>query len=181
MRNLDQRLSNGCRTSTRPWRELREQGFGGQVNVVRYWLRQRRKYRTRAALPPQRPTLRASPRQSSGSSLRQRPLRRTCWNRCIEPDPRLATRSLLKASSACSRNEILRQFRRGLKSRVGPCWPGSPQVSNEISAMCAKLSDFRGTKAMSKGRPIGSSSSSARCLVELASTSCACVRGGQSP
>ena len=59
---LDQRLSDGCRSSTRLWRELREQGFRGQVNAVRYWL-QRRNYRTRAALPPQRPTLRASPRQ----------------------------------------------------------------------------------------------------------------------
>ena len=60
---LDQRLKEGCRSSTRLWRELRERGFCGQVNSVRYWLRQRRSYRTRAASPPQRPALRASPRQ----------------------------------------------------------------------------------------------------------------------
>nr|WP_089409093.1 ISL3 family transposase [Granulicella rosea] len=60
---LDQRLSEGCRSSMTLWRELRERGFRGQVNGVRYWLRQRRSYRTRAASPPQRPALRASPRQ----------------------------------------------------------------------------------------------------------------------
>lgn len=60
---LDQRLKEGCRSSTRLWRELRMQGFRGQVNSVRYWLRQRRSYRTRAGRPPERPALRASPRQ----------------------------------------------------------------------------------------------------------------------
>ena len=39
---LDGRLRDGCRSSTRLWRELRKQGFSGQVNSVRYWLRQRR-------------------------------------------------------------------------------------------------------------------------------------------
>jgi transposase len=62
-RYLDQRLSEGCRSSTRLWRELQTLGFRGQVNSVRYWLRQRRSYRTGAASPPQRPALRASPRQ----------------------------------------------------------------------------------------------------------------------
>ncbi len=60
---LDRRLKEGCRSSTRLWLELREQGFYGQVSSVRYWLRQRRNYRTRAANPPQRPALRVSPRQ----------------------------------------------------------------------------------------------------------------------
>ncbi len=60
---LDRRLREGCRSSTRLWRELQELGFRGQVNSVRYWLRQRCSYRSRAASPPQRPALRASPRQ----------------------------------------------------------------------------------------------------------------------
>lgn len=60
---LDRRLREGCRSSTRLWHELQKLGFRGQVNSVRYWLRQRRSYRTRAANPPQRPALRASPRQ----------------------------------------------------------------------------------------------------------------------
>ena len=60
---LDRRLKEGCRSSTRLWHELREQGFQGQRNSVRYWLQQRRSYRTRAGRPPERPALRASPRQ----------------------------------------------------------------------------------------------------------------------
>ena len=60
---LDQRLKEGCRSSTKLWRELQKLGFSGQGNSVRYWLRQRRSYRARAASPPQRPALRASPRQ----------------------------------------------------------------------------------------------------------------------
>ena len=60
---LDQRFNDGRRSSTRLWRELREQGFLGQVNAVRYWLRQRSSYRTRAANLPPRPPLRASPQQ----------------------------------------------------------------------------------------------------------------------
>ena len=35
----DQRLAEGCRSPTRLWRELRRQGFCGQVNSVRYWRR----------------------------------------------------------------------------------------------------------------------------------------------
>ena len=43
------------------------------MNAVRYWLRQRRNCRTRAALPPQRPTLRASPRQIVWFILKEAP------------------------------------------------------------------------------------------------------------
>ena len=61
---LDQRLHDGCRSSTRLWRELRKQGFSGQVNSVRYWLRQRRSCQPRGlGALLQRPPLRASPRQ----------------------------------------------------------------------------------------------------------------------
>ena len=62
-RYLDKRLKEGCRSSTRLWRELQKLGFEGQVNSVRYWLRQRRNSRTRAVSPAQRPALCASPRQ----------------------------------------------------------------------------------------------------------------------
>jgi transposase len=61
---LDQRLNEGCRSYTRLWRELRKLGFSGQVNSVRYWLRQRRSCQPRApGTPLRRPALRASPRQ----------------------------------------------------------------------------------------------------------------------
>ena len=35
VRYLDQRLREGCRSSTRLWRELQKLGFSGQVNTVR--------------------------------------------------------------------------------------------------------------------------------------------------
>ncbi len=60
---LDQRMREGCCSSTTLWRELQKLGFLGQVSSVRYWLRQRRSYRIRAGQSPQRPVLRASPRQ----------------------------------------------------------------------------------------------------------------------
>ena len=61
---LDQRLREGCRSSTRLWRELRKKGFVGQVNSVRYWLRQRRSCQPRAVgAPSPQPPMRASPRQ----------------------------------------------------------------------------------------------------------------------
>ncbi len=98
---LDQRLKEGCGSSTRLWRELREQGFQGQVNSVRYRLRQRRNYRTRAASPPERSALRASPRQSCGSSARPRHPQKACWKRCTGSHPRSAgSASLTQASSA---------------------------------------------------------------------------------
>lgn len=60
---LDQRLCDGCTSYTRLWRELRDQGFSGQVNSVRYWLQRRRSSQTRGpATQAQRPPLRASPR-----------------------------------------------------------------------------------------------------------------------
>ena len=61
-------------------------GFRGQANtVVRYWLRQRRSYRTRAASPPRRPALRASPRQVVWLILKATPLREgPARKRCIE-------------------------------------------------------------------------------------------------
>ena len=61
---LDQRLAEGCLSSTRLWRELRSRGFSGQVNSVRYWLRQRRSCQPRGpGVLPRRPVMRVSPRQ----------------------------------------------------------------------------------------------------------------------
>ncbi len=71
---LDQRLADGCRSSTRLWRELREQGFSGQVNSVRYWLRQRRSCQPRTSgTLERRPALRISPRQVVWFMLKETP------------------------------------------------------------------------------------------------------------
>ena len=95
---LDQRLSDGCRSSTRLWRELREQGFRGQVNAVRYWLRQRRNYRTRAALPSQRPTLRASPRQIVWFILKEAPSAKDMLEQVYRTSPEVGTLAQLAQS-----------------------------------------------------------------------------------
>ena len=86
---LDRRLSEGCRSSTRLWRELCEQGFRGQVNAVRYWLRQRRNYRSRAAGPPQRPALRASPRQVVWLILKAVPSAQTMLEEVYRTSPEI--------------------------------------------------------------------------------------------
>jgi transposase len=87
---LDQRLKEGCRSATRLWRELRERGFQGQVNGVRYWLRQRRNYRTRAASPPQRRALRASPRQVVWSLLKASPAANDMLEEVYQKSPEIA-------------------------------------------------------------------------------------------
>ena len=69
-RSLDQRLSEGCRSSTRLWRELQKLGFCGQVNSVRYWLRQRRSSRVLRSMIPWQDD-RATRPQHRGSRLVQ--------------------------------------------------------------------------------------------------------------
>jgi transposase len=111
---LDQRLSDGCRSSTRLWRELREHGFQGQVNAVRYWLRQRRNYRTRAALPPQRPTLRASPRQVVWFILKEAPSVRDMLEQVYRTSPEIARLAQLAQS-------FLRMFKERTPTAL-PAW-----------------------------------------------------------
>ena len=149
---LDQRLSDGCRSSTRLWRELREQGFRGQVNAVRYWLRQRRTYRTRAALPPQRPTLRASPRQVVWFILKEAPSARDMLEQVYRTSPELGRLAKLAQSFfRMFKDKAYRHFRRGLKPHVVPSWLASPQVSKATSKPYARRSGCRG--AGSRRRP----------------------------
>jgi transposase len=86
---LDQRLKEGCRSSTRLWHELRKLGFRGQVNSVRYWLQQRRSYRTRAANPPQRPALRTSPRQVVWLILKAAPSAKDMLEQVYQTSPEI--------------------------------------------------------------------------------------------
>jgi transposase len=67
---LDRRLLEGCRSPTRLRQELRDQGFPGKENIVRYWLLGRRGH-LHHATPPQRPALRASPRQTVWFMLKE--------------------------------------------------------------------------------------------------------------
>ncbi len=59
---LNHRVLEGCRNATRLWKELREQGFGGQQSIVRRWLRLRHGPRSQAVLrQPALPPARTSP------------------------------------------------------------------------------------------------------------------------
>ena len=100
---LDRRLREGCRSSTRLWRELRNQGFSGQVNSVRYWLRQRLASLGLPALTCHDRLFESRHGRSSGLCLSRHPRRRTCWNRYIGPRPTSRrSRTWPKTSSASS-------------------------------------------------------------------------------
>jgi len=88
---LDQRLRDGCCSSIKLWRELRKQGFRGQVNSVRYWLRQRRscQQRTPGTLVRQ-PVLRASPRQVVWLMLKQSPSAKDLLEQVYRASPEIA-------------------------------------------------------------------------------------------
>jgi transposase len=88
---LDQRLAEGCRSPARLWRELRRQGFCGQVNSVRYWLRQRRSCQPRApSTSPPRPALRASPRQVVWFMLKSTPSAKDFLEEVYQASPGIA-------------------------------------------------------------------------------------------
>ncbi len=87
---LDQRLREGCRSSTRLWRELRKQGFSGQVNSVRYWLRRRRsRHPWTPGTLPRRPPLRASPRQVVWFMLKATPSARDFLEELYRASPQI--------------------------------------------------------------------------------------------
>ena len=56
---LDRRLEQGCRNISQLWRELREQGFTGQFNVVRRWIRCRPEIEMQLKQPSSCPGVRA--------------------------------------------------------------------------------------------------------------------------
>ncbi|SNT12988.1 Transposase [Granulicella rosea] len=166
---LDQRLSEGCRSSTTLWRELRERNFRGQVNGVRYWLRQRRSYRTR-------PALRTSPRQIVWLILKATPAAKDLLEEMYRKSPEIGRVAKLATSFfASSASAAWRRCRHGLNLHKAPPWPASLRAWKGTSTPCARLSDCRGARDTSRGRSTGSSSSNARCMAALASTSCVCV------
>ena len=71
---LDQRLEQGCRNVSHLWRELRERGFTGQLNIVRRWLRCRRGfYPASAEAIPRKAPPRISVRQTVWHILKETP------------------------------------------------------------------------------------------------------------
>ena len=109
---LDRCLEEGCRNITQLWRELREQGFGGQLSIVRRWLRHRRGYRPQL-LPgvPRRTPLRVSPRQTVWHMLKATPSAQTYLDAVYRISPEV---SLLA--------RLAREFFRMVRNRDIEAW-----------------------------------------------------------
>src|SRR5260370_25083437 len=109
---LDRRLEEGCRNITQLWRELREQGFGGQLNIVRRWLRHRRGYRPQPfPAVPRRARLRVSPTQTVWHMLKATPSAQTYLDEVYRISPEV---SLLA--------QFARKFFRMVRNRDLEAW-----------------------------------------------------------
>ena len=134
---LDRRLKEGCHSSTRLWRELRELGFCGQVNSVRYWLRQRRSYRTRAASPPKRPVLRTSPRQVVWLILKAAPSAKDMLEEVYRKSPEIGRLAELATSFfRIFRDRSLEALRAWLQAARGTALAGfAASLERDIDAV----------------------------------------------
>jgi len=69
---LDQRLLQGCRNVSQLWRELRQQGYRGQLSSVWHWLQKHRGDGKRDAVAlRRRPQVHASPRHTAWQILKE--------------------------------------------------------------------------------------------------------------
>jgi transposase len=87
---LDQRLEQGCRDVSRLWRELRERGFTGQLNIVRRWLRCRRGFHpTAASAVPRKTSTRVSVRQTVWHILKETPAAQEYLQQVYKAEPEI--------------------------------------------------------------------------------------------
>jgi transposase len=109
---LDRRWEQGCHHAAQLWRELRERGFGGQQNIVRRWIRQRRGPRApRGEHPVKAPAIRVSPR-------------RVAWWLLTEPDfarPYL-DELYRRAPHIAATASVAREFVRMVRERGFSAW-----------------------------------------------------------
>jgi transposase len=88
---LDQRLEQGCGNVSQLWRELRERGFPGQLNIVRRWLRCRRGYHpTSANVVPRKAPPRISVRQTVWHILKETPSAQGYLGQLYQVSPEIA-------------------------------------------------------------------------------------------
>ncbi len=93
---LDQRLEQGHRNVSKLWRELREQGFTGQLNIVRRWLRCRRGYYpTSTAAAPRKAAPRISVRQIVWHILKETPAAQVYLQQIYQASPQISAISNL--------------------------------------------------------------------------------------
>ena len=137
-RYLEQRLQQGSCNVSQLWRELRQQGYRGQLGSVRNWLRQHHRHnkqvpRTRATTPKQH----TSPQHVAWLILRSRPLRRltllrSTVRRLKSPNSLVSGRS----SSVSSAAVTWRDGTRGLKQPRIVHFVASPPACFATTMLC---------------------------------------------
>ncbi len=162
---LDQRLEQGQRNVSQLRRELREQGFTGQLNIVRRWLRCRRGYQpTSASAAPRKAPPRFSVRQTVWHILKQTPAAQGYLEQVYQASPEVSVTANLAI-------EFFRLIRQPDLKALTPWFEAAKTtaLARDRKAVEAAL-----TLPWSQGQVEGhihrSGSSNARCTVELAST-----------
>jgi len=88
---LDQRLLKGCRNISQLWRELRQQGYRGQLSNVWYWIRKHRGDGKRHAVAmSRRPRVHSSPRHTAWQILSETASARPYLDELYRASPEIA-------------------------------------------------------------------------------------------
>ena len=110
---LDQRLHQGCYNVSQLWRELRQQGYRGQLSSVWNWLYQHRGHTKRATiLPSAKLSIRTSPQHTTWLILKEPPSAKAYLEELCRASPEIATLAHLG-----------REFFRRVRSRDLAAWP----------------------------------------------------------
>jgi transposase len=110
---LDQRLHQGCHNVSQLWRELRQQGYRGQLSSVWNWLYQHRGHTKRAPIfPSAKLSIRTSPQHTTWLMLKEPPSAKAYLEELYRASPEIATLALLG-----------REFFRLVRSRDLAAWP----------------------------------------------------------
>jgi len=110
---LNERLQQGCRNVSQLWRELRQQGYHGQLSSVWSWLQKHRGYTQRVLARAQtRPPMRTSPRHMTWLMLKEPLSAKAFLEELYRASPELAELAHLG-----------REFFRIVRNRDLTAWP----------------------------------------------------------
>lgn len=113
VRYLDQRLHQGCHNVSQLWRELRQQGYRGQLSSVWNWLHQHRGHTKRAPIfPSAKLSIRTSPQHTTWLILKEPPSAKAYLEELYRASPEIAALAHLG-----------REFFRLVRSRDLAAWP----------------------------------------------------------
>ncbi len=88
---LDKRLLQGCRNVSQLWRELRQQGYRGQISSVWNWLRKHRGHGQRDSVEKlTMPRMYSSPRHTAWQILKETPSAKSYLDELYRASPEIA-------------------------------------------------------------------------------------------